>query len=207
MVRGRLGSQCAARVLLQPAVAVAVHHAADLPFSSMRRSDAFRQKFSKSPSKVNGFDNLFAMVRHQGRWVPAVTATFTRQIPARRRTWAPLHTSSCATYRSQEVDPTPDPGDLELVGEDAGSFLSDISTSIPGEQLTITKWPCSSPQNEHRIQCVHPCLLQPTGSGIDEAMSFAEVMKQVQSMDYSCIVFDTAPTGERLAPLAGSSSA
>lgn len=87
-------------------------------------SDAFRQKFTKSPTLVDGFNNLFAM----------------------------------------EVDPKVESEDLEnLAGE--GSAISELASSIPG---------------------------------IDEAMSFAEMLKLVQTMDYSVIVFDTAPTGHTL---------
>ncbi|XP_019158971.1 PREDICTED: ATPase ASNA1 homolog [Ipomoea nil] len=87
-------------------------------------SDAFQQRFTKAPTLVNGFTNLYAM----------------------------------------EVDPNVEE---EEAGSSAGmdGFLSDLANAIPG---------------------------------IDEAMSFAEMLKLVQTMDYSVIVFDTAPTGHTL---------
>ncbi|XP_006341729.1 ATPase GET3-like [Solanum tuberosum] len=87
-------------------------------------SDAFQQRFTKAPTLVNGFNNLYAM----------------------------------------EVDPTVE-NDETLGSEGMDDFLSDLANAIPG---------------------------------IDEAMSFAEMLKLVQTMDYSVIVFDTAPTGHTL---------
>ncbi|XP_051132826.1 ATPase GET3A-like [Andrographis paniculata] len=87
-------------------------------------SDAFQQRFTKTPTLVTGFSNLYAM----------------------------------------EVDPNVEYE--ETHGADmADGFMSDLTNSIPG---------------------------------IDEAMSFAEMLKLVQTMDYSVIVFDTAPTGHTL---------
>jgi len=87
-------------------------------------SDAFNQRFSSEPTKVNGFDNLYAM----------------------------------------EIDPK-----LEInagsMFEEAKGAISEIASSLPG---------------------------------IDEAINFGELIKHVNSMSYSCIVFDTAPTGHTL---------
>ncbi|KAK8522005.1 hypothetical protein V6N12_066575 [Hibiscus sabdariffa] len=87
-------------------------------------SDAFQQRFTKTPTLVDGFNNLYAM----------------------------------------EVDPTVENEDVNGP-EGMDGLFSDLANSIPG---------------------------------IDEAMSFAEMLKLVQTMDYSCIVFDTAPTGHTL---------
>lgn len=92
-------------------------------------SDAFAQKFTKDPTLVKGFSNLYAM----------------------------------------EIDPTASIDDSLLQGTASDNPLSglmqEFTSAIPG---------------------------------IDEAMGFAQVMKLVNGMEYSVIVFDTAPTGHTL---------
>ncbi|KAE9552446.1 hypothetical protein FO519_004331 [Halicephalobus sp. NKZ332] len=95
-------------------------------------SDAFNQKFTKEPTVVNGFQNLFAMEVE----------------------------SQMASDGLKDIDPNSD--DVMSVGK---AMLSQVAGGLPG---------------------------------IDEAASFAHMIKLVQSMDFDVIVFDTAPTGHTL---------
>ena len=85
-------------------------------------------------------------------------------------------------------------------------YAMEIETKNPGEGLITTANDGSGiPEDEGATASIQSMLKELTSAvpGIDECMSFAELMKQVQTMDYDCIVFDTAPTGHTLRLVSG----
>jgi arsenite-transporting ATPase len=89
-------------------------------------------------------------------------------------------------------EPTPIHGfnNLSAMEIDATDDMERIQDSISGSGVV-------SNNNESGVASL---MAELTSSipGIDEAMSFSELMKQVNSLDYDVVVFDTAPTGHTL---------
>lgn len=133
-------------------------------------SDAFRQKFTSVPTLVNGYTNLSAMVR--ASLFDLFNLPSSRAVTCRQEAWLFVH----------------------------HGILSPRKLFFFYSAHSATQEVDPSPQTSDLTEFGGGFLADITSSipGIDEAMSFAEVIRHVQTMDYSCIVFDTAPTGHTL---------
>jgi len=103
----------------------------------------------------------------------------------------PAHNLSDAFCQKIGREPTPINGfdNISAMEIDANDDMEKLQSTIAG---TTT---------DDDVQAgVTSLLSELTASipGIDEAMSFSELMKQVQGLDYDVVVFDTAPTGHTL---------
>lgn len=104
----------------------------------------------------------------------------------------PAHNLSDAFCQKIGRDPTP------INGFDNLSAMEiDANDDMEKMQQQMTESAGSASEEEAGISSL---MSELTASipGIDEAMSFSELMKQVQNMDYDVVVFDTAPTGHTL---------
>jgi len=104
----------------------------------------------------------------------------------------PAHNLSDAFCQKIGREPTPIHGfnNLSAMEIDATDDMERIQESMAVSGV-------ASSDNESGVASL---MAELTSSipGIDEAMSFSELMKQVNSLDYDVVVFDTAPTGHTL---------
>uniref|UniRef100_A0A0N5C1Z7 ATPase ASNA1 homolog n=1 Tax=Strongyloides papillosus TaxID=174720 RepID=A0A0N5C1Z7_STREA len=81
-------------------------------------------------------------------------------------------------------------------------FCMEIDASQPmeGDQESNTDLPDLGVGDNQIWNISKKLLNEVSGSlpGIDEAMSFAQIFKLIDSMEFDCVVFDTAPTGHTL---------
>jgi len=101
----------------------------------------------------------------------------------------PAHNLSDAFCQKIGREPTPIEGfdNLSAMEIDANNDMEEMQRNM-NEQGTEDDGGLSAMMSE----------LTNSIPGIDEAMSFSELMKQVQGMDFDVVVFDTAPTGHTL---------
>jgi arsenite-transporting ATPase len=101
----------------------------------------------------------------------------------------PAHNLSDAFCQKIGREPTPIQGfdNLSAMEIDANNDMEEMQRTV-SEQGTDDDGGLSAMMSE----------LTSSIPGIDEAMSFSELMKQVQGLDFDIVVFDTAPTGHTL---------
>lgn len=103
----------------------------------------------------------------------------------------PAHNLSDAFCQKIGREPTPIEGfdNLSAMEIDANNDMEEMQRNL-AEQGT----------DEDQDGGLSAMMSELTNSipGIDEAMSFSELMKQVQNLDFDVVVFDTAPTGHTL---------
>jgi len=101
----------------------------------------------------------------------------------------PAHNLSDAFCQKIGREPTPIEGfdNLSAMEIDANNDMEEVQRNM-SEQGTDDDGGLSDMMSE----------LTSSIPGIDEAMSFSELMKQVQGLDFDVVVFDTAPTGHTL---------
>jgi len=106
----------------------------------------------------------------------------------------PAHNLSDAFCQKIGREPTPIQGfdNLSAMEIDANDDLEKVQQSMVESS--------SAGADDEDNSAVSSLMAELTSSipGIDEAMSFSELMEQVQSLDYDVVVFDTAPTGHTL---------
>lgn len=96
-------------------------------------------------------------------------------------------------------------GEPKAVNGISNLFCMEVDPSASKKQMEAQMEASLSPEMAAKMPegaagALQGVLKDLTGSipGIDELMSFAELMKSVNNMKYSCIIFDTAPTGHTL---------
>lgn len=150
--------------------------------TSFVRSDAFEQKFTKEPSKVNGYDNLFAMEIDPEK---EVLFHFTVDFLSSSSFSSPFFSPPCF-LPSHIIQAS----EKEVLDEGDFSFLRELTQSVPG----IDEAMAFAEVMKFVLPSFFLCLL----FLLESDLLASDFRRLVKSMDFETIIFDTAPTGHTL---------